>query len=89
VGPREIVLAGDPSGAPLRAMLRTLRTTFAPQRVVALAGPGADADLVPLLRDKDAGPRGARAYVCRNWSCRAPVEDPAALQAELDTGGAQ
>jgi uncharacterized protein YyaL (SSP411 family) len=84
VGPREIVLSGDPAAAPLRAMLRTLRTTFAPQRVVALAGPGADAELVPLLSGKDAGPNGARAYVCRNWSCRAPVDDPAALKSEIE-----
>ncbi len=85
VGPREIVLCGDPAAASQQAMLRTIRTTFVPQRVVALAGPGADEDLVPLLRGKDAGPRGARAYVCRNWSCRAPVEDPAALKSELES----
>ncbi|MCY2960043.1 MAG: thioredoxin domain-containing protein [Planctomycetota bacterium] len=83
VGPREVVVAGDPRNPGVREMLRAVRSTFAPQRVVALAGPGADLDLVPLLRDKPPGANGARAYVCRNWACQAPLDDAAALRAEL------
>jgi len=83
VGPREIVIAGDPGSAGVRELLRTVRSTFLPQRVVALAAPGADAELVPLLRQKTPGPKGARAYVCRNWACQAPAEDAAALRSEL------
>jgi uncharacterized protein YyaL (SSP411 family) len=83
VGPREIVLAGSRGDARLEEMLRAVRTTFAPQRVVALAAPGDDAGAIGLLREKTPGPNGARAYVCRNWSCRAPVEDVAALRSEI------
>ncbi len=85
VGPREIVLAGDPASPGMRAMLRAVRSTFAPQRVVALSAPGADLDLVPLLRDRPTGASGARAYVCRNWSCTNPIDDAATLRAELAT----
>ncbi len=86
VGPREVVLAGDPDDERLRGLLRSVRTTFAPQRVVALAGPGADVELVPLLAGKEPGARGGRAYLCRNWSCQAPIDDPAELRAALEAG---
>ncbi|MBL8863885.1 MAG: thioredoxin domain-containing protein [Planctomycetes bacterium] len=82
-GPREVVLAGDPASAEVRELLRAVRTTYAPQRVVALADSGADRELLPLLADKAPGPVGARAYVCRNWSCGAPLDDPRSLRAVL------
>ncbi len=83
VGPREIVLAGTRGDAKIAEMLRAVRTTFAPQRVVALATPGVQVGPIGLLKDKTPGPNGARAYVCRNWTCQAPVEDVAALRSEL------
>jgi len=85
-GPREIVIAGDPSGTAARAMIATVRRTFLPQRVVASAGPGADAGLLPLVDGKAAGPTGARAFVCRNYACREPVETPEALGSALKAG---
>ena len=38
----------------------------------------------PLWDDRDAGPEGAgQAYVCRHFTCQAPVASPDALVAEL------
>jgi hypothetical protein len=88
-GPREIVVAGDPADARTRELLAAVRTTYAPQRVVALAGPGTDAALLPLTSGKTPGPRGPRAYVCRDWSCAAPVDDPELLRGELAAAAAQ
>ena len=85
-GPREIVIAGAPSGDAARALLATVRRTFLPQRVVASARPEADAGLVPLVEGKEAGPTGARAYVCRNYACREPVETPEDLGRALKAG---
>ncbi|TDJ69323.1 MAG: thioredoxin domain-containing protein [Planctomycetota bacterium] len=82
-GPREIVVAGDPQDDLVRAMLAEVRGTFLPQRVVALAHEGADESLVPLLEGREPGPNGARAYVCRNFTCEAPVETVAALARAL------
>ena len=45
-------------------------------------GDGADA-AVPLLAGRGLVEGGAAAYVCRNFTCRLPVTDPAALRAEL------
>jgi uncharacterized protein len=77
--PREIVLAGELGTANLEALLACVRGTFRPQRVVALARPGADTTLLPLLADKVAGPSGARAYVCEDFQCLAPVDSAAEL----------
>jgi len=85
-GPREIAVAGDPAHPAVRAMLEEVRGTFLPQRVVVLASPGADAGLIPLVDGKVAGAGGARAYVCRNYACQAPVDTREALGKVLGEG---
>jgi uncharacterized protein YyaL (SSP411 family) len=83
--PREIVVAGEPGSAPTKAMLRTVRSRFLPQRVVALARPGADTELVPLLAERTFPAGAARAYVCQSYACKQPAETPAELAAQLDS----
>ena len=83
VGPREIVIAGQPGSEAVEAMLREVRGTYLPQRVVALAHEGADAELIPLLEGKTAEEDRARAFVCRNYVCDLPVEEVQALRAQL------
>jgi hypothetical protein len=82
VGPREIVIAGDPSSAGVREMLAEVRGRFLPQRVVALAGPERDAALVPLIAGRVASAK-ARAYVCRNYACGLPADSSRALAEQL------
>jgi uncharacterized protein YyaL (SSP411 family) len=74
-GPREIVISGERETADTQALLRRVRSTFLPQRVVALASPDADETLLPLLRGRkpQAAHAGALAYVCRDFRCDAPV----------------
>jgi len=85
-GPREIVIAGELSKEPVRQMLAAVRGTFLPQRVVVSARSSTDGGLLPLIEDKPPGPNGARAYVCRNYSCREPVETAEALGSTLRAG---
>ena len=82
-GPREIVLAGERGDPALEALLGVVRRSAAP-RVVALADRRADASLIPLVEDREPGPRGARAFVCRSWACQEPVEDPEGLASLLE-----
>jgi len=82
-GPREIVVAGARDDARTQALLAAVRGTFLPQRVVALADAEAPSELLPLLEGKHAAAAAPRAFVCRNWSCRAPVDSVAALASEL------
>jgi len=58
--PREIVVSGTLEDAGTRALLQAVRTTFLPQRVVALANSSADAQLCPLNR----GPAAQRQTAC-------------------------
>ncbi|MBK7875035.1 MAG: thioredoxin domain-containing protein [Planctomycetes bacterium] len=82
VGPREIVVAGASDDPMTAALLRTVRTTFAPQRVVARADERSDAELTPLVRGRD-GVGAPRAYVCRDYACALPAERPEELERQL------
>jgi uncharacterized protein len=80
-GPREVAVVGpadDPATAGLR---RAALLSTAPGVVVAVGEPGSDA--VPLLADRPLRSGRPTAYVCRHFSCEAPVTDPAALAAQL------
>ena len=85
VGPREVVIAGDLASPATVEMLRVVRRTFAPQRVLALAHRGADESLTPLVAQKTAATGRARAWVCRNYACLDPVDDAPALRERLST----
>jgi uncharacterized protein len=80
--PRQVVLAGEPSSADFRALAAELQAKVGPRRAV-LAAPGEDeagrwlAKRAPWLAEMKSVPGGrARAYVCEQFSCQAPVETP-------------
>lgn len=80
--PHEVVISGELSDPTTQALLAALRGTFLPHKVVALADARADVELIPPLEGKQ--PSGsARAFVCQDFVCQAPVETPAAMLAEL------
>ncbi|MBL8859262.1 MAG: thioredoxin domain-containing protein [Planctomycetes bacterium] len=83
VGPREIVVGGERDAPRTQEFLRAIRSTFTPQRVVALADSKGDSKLMPLLEGKVAGAGAERVWVCRNYACQAPVDDAGALEAEI------
>ena len=80
--PRQIVISGELRDAPTRELLSTVRSTFLPQRVVALASADADAELVPLIAGRKPD-GGAKVYICRQQTCEAPLSDAAELARAL------
>ncbi len=84
--PRQIVIAGDRESPDTRALLRELHAHFLPNRIVLLLDSGetraALAAGIPALEGMNPVDGHAAAYVCRNFTCRLPVSEPAAL-AEL------
>jgi uncharacterized protein YyaL (SSP411 family) len=89
LGPgREIVLSGDPRDDRLGALSREVARRFLPRTAVVLRPSGAGARTVEGLAPGAAGkePRGAEpaAWVCADYSCRAPVTNPAELAALLE-----
>jgi uncharacterized protein YyaL (SSP411 family) len=82
--PREIAIVGNPEAADTRALLEVCRSGYRPHQVVALGAPDAEAPVIPLLQGRHQIEGRATAYVCADMTCRAPVTDPAALQALLE-----
>jgi uncharacterized protein YyaL (SSP411 family) len=75
-GPRELALAGPLDS--LAALRAVVNEAWRPSLVVA-AGIHGEANQVPLLRDRPLLKGQASAYLCRNFTCQAPVTDPLAL----------
>jgi uncharacterized protein YyaL (SSP411 family) len=80
----EIVIAGERGDSTVEAMLRVVRERFLPSKVIALAAPGADEDLLKLIQGRRPPQASPTAYVCRNYTCRQPVATASELAAELD-----
>ena len=82
--PRTVVLAGDPAAADFRALAAVLHEKLGPRRAL-LCADGAEGQRwlatkrSYLAEMKPVGGR-ATAYVCENFTCQAPVTDPAALR---------
>ena len=77
-GPHEIALSsieGDNS------LLKVVREKYLPCKIIGESSSQFD---IPLLKDK--GPLGGKstAYICKNYACREPVTDDAALRNQLD-----
>jgi uncharacterized protein YyaL (SSP411 family) len=89
VGPtREIVIAGNPEFDTTRAMSKTIREKFIPNKVVMLRPDGTTADekcvaLAPFLADMPAQSGGTTVYICEQYACKAPVTTLEELEAAL------
>ena len=87
--PREIVLSGTAGHADFEHLRAAVFASPKLNRVLAQAAPGAPPELASLVEGRVAeGGTAARAYVCENFACRAPIADPAALAALLEANDA-
>jgi uncharacterized protein len=82
-GAVELAIVGDPSADDFRALTRAAAERYVPSLVLAGGSARAAAD-IPLLVDRTATGGRATAYVCRNYSCDAPVTDATALASQLE-----
>ncbi len=83
--PREIVLSGTPGTADFEALRSAAFASPRLNRVLARAASDAPPELSALTEGRVAASDApARAFVCENFACRAPVADPAALTAAVD-----
>jgi uncharacterized protein YyaL (SSP411 family) len=81
-GPAEIAIVG-PDDDPRTADLLRAALHVAPPGAVFALGRGSGETVVPLLADRPLVSGGPAAYVCRGFTCLAPVTTPAALRASL------
>jgi uncharacterized protein YyaL (SSP411 family) len=82
-GAVELAIVGNPARADFRALTRAAAERYVPSLVVAGGPPEAAGD-VALLADRPMADGHATAYVCRRYTCDAPVTDPSALGSQLD-----
>jgi uncharacterized protein YyaL (SSP411 family) len=81
-GPVEIAIVGTPG--PGRMELQRVAALAAPPGAVIAVGDGVAVDgELPLLSGRTAVDGRPAAYVCRNFSCRAPETDPGQLRVAL------
>jgi hypothetical protein len=76
----EIVIIGDPEDTLTKELSRVVRGRYLPLSVVAGGPPGFSS---PIFEGKLDQP-GPIAYVCRNYVCNAPTDDPEELARQLD-----
>jgi hypothetical protein len=76
----EVVIAGNLENEDARVMLKALRRTFTPNKVVIFnpdGGGGSEiADLAPFVKNQDSRSGKATAYVCRHYACELPTTEP-------------
>jgi hypothetical protein len=88
--PRTVVLAGDPQRADFRALAAVLHEQLGPRRALLCADGGAGqrwlAQRMPYLAEMKLIAGRATAYVCEDFSCRQPVNDPDDLRRLLAGG---
>jgi uncharacterized protein YyaL (SSP411 family) len=78
----ELAIVGPPDDEATRALIAVATTGFRPNLVLAIS-PDPSAPAVPLLEGRDQIDGQPTAYVCRDFTCRLPATDPAALREQL------
>jgi len=86
-GPAEIAVVGSPGDERTRALHQTALHAAPPGAVLALGDgtPAADGtpSAIPLLEGRGLVDGAPAAYVCRQFTCQAPVTTPAKLRDAL------
>ena len=85
---QQIVIAGIPGAADTQALLRLVWERYIPNRVLLLAdgatGQKQLAQWLPLLANVKPKQGRATAYICENYVCNLPTNDPKTAARLLD-----
>ena len=82
--PLELAVVGPRGSQEREALESALAERYLPHVLRGHADPGGQASELPLLAGKALVNGRAALYVCRSFSCRAPVTEPSAVPAALD-----
>ena len=91
IGPSsEVIIAGDMDKADTRELLRILRRTFTPNKVVLFRPEKSQQPdiqpIAPVVQSHSLMNGKATAYVCTNFTCALPTNDPQKMLDLLKTG---
>ena len=83
----EVVLVGEPGEDDTRGLYRSLMDTYIPNKVVVLRAPGDPGgeltELAPYTEFYTVVNGKATVYVCENFSCDLPTNDPVTMLSSL------
>lgn len=86
--PRQIVLAGTADSTETRAMSDEINKRYLPDKILLLADGGEGqqflGERLPFVREMKVAPGRTTAYVCENYACQLPTNEPAKLGQILD-----
>ncbi len=84
--PKELAVIGSPGSAETQALLKKIWQPYLPNKVVAQAAPdqASASSGLPLLSDRPQLEGKATVYVCENYTCQRPTNDPDELAAQLN-----
>ena len=84
----QIIVAGEKSLPDTRALLEVVNSCYLPHKTLILHEPGSNTFLtkhLPALESMVAIDNKATAYVCENFTCTAPVNEPDELRKLLQS----
>ncbi len=83
--PLEIAVVGPLSDARTQALLRVVRETYLPNRIIMQVDPAArsQAGASPLLESRDLVDGRPAIYLCRNYTCKLPITEVEELRQAL------
>jgi hypothetical protein len=79
-GAVEVAIAGDIASADFHALVRTVGEEYVPSLVLT----GGASTNVALLRDRPMRGGRSTAFVCRNYTCDEPADEPERLREQLE-----
>lgn len=84
---REIVISGKPNDAHTKEMIRVVQKAYLPNTVFAFDPRGEDPNTVkywiPRVDGINEETEKAKAYICENFACQAPISDLSELKQQL------
>ena len=84
IGPvQEVAVVGETGNPKTQAILNTLRKTYRSRQVVAISDYPPNSNAPVLLQDRPLHNNQPTVYVCQNFVCRQPTNDPAQLAIQL------
>jgi uncharacterized protein YyaL (SSP411 family) len=84
---QQVAIIGPLDGPQTRTLVETTWSTYRPRMVAAISNPLPGPDAPDLLRDRPMQNALATAFVCQGFACQLPVNDPEALQGQLNQTG--
>ena len=82
-GPIELTLVGQPGDAGYEQLRIEVNQCFIPNRIIAYRNNQETETTHPLLAGKALVNGKAALYICRNFTCDAPITDPTSVEAAL------